>query len=65
MLIREIRDLTSIFEEEGIMSTGSMGQRIVHPALRERRAAIEALRKLEATFSPLTHEDEAEQFVHS
>ncbi|MEW6473436.1 MAG: hypothetical protein AB1679_14285 [Actinomycetota bacterium] len=48
LLIAEIEDLTAAVEHLGLWVKGSQGQDILNPALAARRAALEALRKLEA-----------------
>ncbi len=47
MLIAEITELTAALDARGFWITGSMGQDILNPALAARRAALEALRKLD------------------
>lgn len=57
MLKEEIEALSDLLRHEGLMTVGSQGQPVAHPALAQRHTAIALLHKLE---SRLTDEPETD-----
>lgn len=63
MLEDEVRAFTDAIESGGMWIRGSRGQDILNPAYAARRAALEALRKLDLT-APASLESELEAFLN-
>ena len=63
MLKSEIEQLSDILDRDGLMSVGSQGQPVAHPAVGQRHAAIALLHKLEARVTDDTDDDALDEFI--
>jgi hypothetical protein len=63
MLVAEVEELTGVIEAHGFMITGSAGQPVLNPALAARRAALEAIRRLDASSPPPMDADALDEFL--
>jgi hypothetical protein len=63
MLEAEVAELTVAIDQVGMMVKGSRGQDVLNPALAARRAALEAIRKLDIADPPSEAEDQLAQFM--
>lgn len=65
LLIEEIEALTETIDNVGFTTTGSMGQMVINPAVAARKAAIEAVRKLDAaTKNVVDTTSDLDKFLH-
>jgi hypothetical protein len=64
MLEAEVAELSVAIDQVGMMVTGSRGQQVLNPALAARRAALEAIRKLDIADPPNEALDDLTAFLN-
>lgn len=64
MLVEEVQLYTEAIQKMGTWVQGSRNQEILNPALASRRAALEAIRKLDAK-APEEVQNDLEDFLSS
>jgi hypothetical protein len=65
LLEAEVRELNRAIKQRGLWVPGSRGQEILNPALAARRAALEAIRKLDVTSPAAPAKDPLEAYLDS
>ena len=63
MLYDEVAVLTAIIEAEGHTTTGSMGQTVIHPAVKTRHDTLSLIYRLETRTPPPEPKSELDDFL--
>jgi hypothetical protein len=63
LLEAEVDELTEAIKQRGYWVRGSRGQEILNPALAARRAALEAIRKLDASSPAQPEADPLQEYL--